>query len=103
VWARLFILDKQFKAAEGLYLEQNNLEAGFPETFSVAKCFAKIYNTKWGCFVYVVQINTYSLAESRSLHQPEKNFVIFLLFSLTNFLEVLYGNVTPRSHVHLYT
>ena len=26
VWARLFILDKQFKAAEGLYLEQNNLE-----------------------------------------------------------------------------
>jgi intraflagellar transport protein 172 len=27
VWARLFILDKQFKAAEGLYLEQNNLEA----------------------------------------------------------------------------
>ena len=27
VWARLFIIDKQFKAAEGLYLEQNNLEA----------------------------------------------------------------------------
>ena len=26
VWARLFIIDKQFKAAEGLYLEQNNLE-----------------------------------------------------------------------------
>jgi hypothetical protein len=37
VWARLFILDKQFKAAEGLYLEQNNLEAGLPETFFSAK------------------------------------------------------------------
>jgi hypothetical protein len=37
VWARLFILDKQFKAAEGLYLEQNNLEAGFPETLSSVK------------------------------------------------------------------
>jgi hypothetical protein len=43
VWARLFILDKQFKAAEGLYLEQNNLEAGFPQTFSSAK---KIKNKK---------------------------------------------------------
>ena len=27
VWARLYILDKQFKAAEGIYLEQGNLEA----------------------------------------------------------------------------
>ena len=26
VWARLFILDKQFKAAEGIYLEQNQIE-----------------------------------------------------------------------------
>jgi hypothetical protein len=33
----LFILDKQFKAAEGLYLEQNNLEAGLPKTLSSAK------------------------------------------------------------------
>ena len=27
VWARLFILDKQFKAAEGIYLEQNQIDA----------------------------------------------------------------------------
>jgi intraflagellar transport protein 172 len=26
VWARLYVLDKQFKAAEGLYLEQNQLD-----------------------------------------------------------------------------
>ena len=26
VWARLYILDKQFKAAEGIYLEQNQLD-----------------------------------------------------------------------------
>ena len=27
VWARLYILDKQFKAAEGIYLEQNQIDA----------------------------------------------------------------------------
>ena len=27
VWARLYILDKQFKAAEGIYLEQNQIES----------------------------------------------------------------------------
>ena len=27
VWARLYILDKQFKAAEGIYLEQNDIES----------------------------------------------------------------------------
>ena len=26
VWARLYVLDKQFKAAEGIYLEQNRLD-----------------------------------------------------------------------------
>ena len=26
VWARLYILDKQFKAAESIYLEQNQLD-----------------------------------------------------------------------------
>lgn len=26
VWARLYVLDKQFKAAEGIYLEQNKLD-----------------------------------------------------------------------------
>mgnify|MGYP006908723708 CR=1 FL=1 len=26
VWARLYILDKQFKAAEGIYLEQNQMD-----------------------------------------------------------------------------
>jgi hypothetical protein len=71
VWARLFILDKQFKAAEGLYLEQNNLEAGLPETLSSgkkknqSKCFDITSHTKRGCSFYAVLINTYFLTEKR--------------------------------------
>jgi hypothetical protein len=48
VWARLFILDKQFKAAEGLYLEQNNLEAGLPKTFFLCKMSRQNFIDKTG-------------------------------------------------------
>ncbi len=72
MWARLFILDKQFKAAEGLYLEQNNLEAGFPEIFILCKMFRQNVTTKFRrqnedalSSVYTVQINSTLLAEKK--------------------------------------
>ena len=36
VWARLYVLDKQFKAAEGIYLEQNQIDQAIGETSSIA-------------------------------------------------------------------